>query len=256
MNWSNWQTYDHYGYAGVAILGTFAAVFAIHWTMSRSPWTARVHALAGVAPPFINIIGVLFGLTLAFLANDTWSAHDRAMTAVYKEADSLRSLLVLTDNLEDAWRTRLRAALADYARSDAAEWPLLAQRQVSGEVGLQGDKLLGILSGQQVAAVAGTNVQALMLREITEIRDQRNLRISLSQTHVNPLKWLGMAFLGLLTLISVAAVHADNPRASLVATLLFAAAAAPTAAIVLIQGNPFQAPSAVSPAPIIAVMAR
>jgi len=255
MNWSHWQTYDHYGYAGVAILGTFAAVFAIHWILVRSPWAPRVRSLTGVAPPFINIIGVLFGLTLAFLANDTWSAHDRAMTAVYKEADSLRSLLVLTDNLEDSWRSRLRAALADYARSAAEEWPLLAQRQISSAVGVQGDKLLGLLSSRQVAEVAGANVQALMLREITEIRDQRNLRISLSQTHVNPLKWLGMAFLGLLTLISVAAVHADNPRAALVATLLFAVAAAPTAAIVLIQGNPFQAPAAISPAPISAVMA-
>ena len=90
-----------------------------------------------------------------------------------------------------------------------------------------------------------------MLRKAVEIRDERDLRISLTQTHVNPLKWLGMAFLGFLTLLSISVVHLDKPRAAMVAVILFALAAAPTAAIVLIQGNPFQQPTSVTPAPII-----
>ena len=108
-----------------------------------------------------------------------------------------------------------------------------------------------IFEAMAMAKAAGTNVQALMLRKASDLRDERDLRISLSQTHINPLKWLGMAFLGLLTLLSVAVVHAENPKAALVAILLFALAAAPTAAIVLVQGNPFQEPSAVSYAPIL-----
>lgn len=69
--------------------GTFVQVWAIGWVMRTPRWAPWVHSLRGVVPPFINIIGVLFGLTLAFLANDTWSAHDRATNAVYKEADAL-----------------------------------------------------------------------------------------------------------------------------------------------------------------------
>jgi hypothetical protein len=64
-----------------------------------------------------------------------------------------------------------------------------------------------------------------------------------------------MAFLGLLTLLSIALVHVERPRAAFVSILLFALAAAPTAAIVLIQGNPFQQPTDVSPAPIRAAVA-
>ena len=59
-----------------------------------------------------------------------------------------------------------------------------------------------------------------------------------------------MAFLGLLTMVSIAIVHVEQLRAATVAIVLFAVAAAPTAAIVLMQGNPFQIPSFVSPAPI------
>jgi len=45
-------------------------------------------------------------------------------------------------------------------------------------------------------------------------------------------------------------VHVELPRAQFLAVLLFATAAAPSAAIILIHGNPFQHPFAVSPAPI------
>ena len=254
MNYSNWHTYDHYGYALLAVFGTFGAVGVIHWLMHRSRWAPWIRSLNGVVPPFINIIGVLFGLTLAFLANDTWSAHDRAMNAVYKEADALRSLVVLANKLQEPQRTRLHSALTDYAQACVAEWPLLGQRSSSHEVSAKADDLLTLLGSTELGKAAGENVQALMLRKVTDIRDNRDLRIGLSQTHINPLKWLGMAFLGLLTLLSVAVVHAENPRAAYVAIMLFAFAAAPTAAIVLIQGNPFQQPSSVSPAPIAAAV--
>lgn len=252
---ASWHTYDHYGYALLAVVGTFAAVYLIHRALRYEPWGAWMRSLRGVAPPFINIIGVLFGLTLAFLANDTWSAHDRAMNAVYKEADSLRSIVALTSGLEEGLKRQIRSTLADYARASAAEWPELARRSSNPAVTEKEDALLALLASREVFKVAGDNVQALMLRKAIEIRDERDQRIALSQTHVNPLKWLGMAFLGLLTLLSVAVVHVEQPRAALVAVLLFALAAAPTAAIVLVQGNPFQHPTSVTPAPIEAVVA-
>ena len=92
-----------------------------------------------------------------------------------------------------------------------------------------------------------------MIEEVVSVREARARRLALAQTHVDPLKWLGMAFLGFLTLVSVAMAHLERPRAAFAAVLLFALAAAPTAAIVLIQGNPFQQPSSVTAAPITAV---
>jgi hypothetical protein len=252
---TSWHTYDHYGYAIIAVAGTFVAAAAIQWLIQGSRWAPWARTLQGVAPPFINIIGVLFGLTMAFLANDTWSAHDRAMKAVYKEADSLHGIATLSALLPVAERARLREALVDYARASAEEWPLLAQRAESSFVVERADALLSLLASAEIGKAAGDNVQALMLRKVSEIRDERDQRIALSQTHVNPLKWLGMAFLGLLTLLSIAVVHVDKPRAAFVSILLFALAAAPTAAIVLIQGNPFQPPTAVTPAPIISAVA-
>lgn len=256
---TSWYAYDHYGYAVAAVVGTFTAVAAIQWLLQFSRWAPWARSLHGVAPPFINIVGVLFGLTLAFLANDTWSAHDRALQSVYKEADSLHSLAVLAqalpDSLPGSLKSRLSESLVGYALASADEWSLLARRAESPDVVTRADDLLLLLAGREIASAAGESVQALMLRKATELRDQRDQRVALSQTHVNPLKWLGMAFLGLLTLLSIAVVHVDRPRAAFVSLVLFALAAAPTAAIVLIQGNPFQHPTDVSAAPIKAAVA-
>ena len=254
MNSELLQTYDHYLYALVAMVGTGMGVIGLQWLMRYSRWAAWVRSLAGVAPPFINIIGVLFGLTLAFLANDTWSAHDRATNAVFREADALRSLVTLSASLPEPLQGRVRAAVVSYGQASAAEWPLLARRQSGAEVPQRADALLKLLASRDIASALPDTVHALMLRKVSDIQGERDQRIGLSQTHVNPLKWLGMAFLGLVTLLSLAVVHADNARAALVAMVLFALAAAPTAAIMLIQGNPFQRPAAVSRAPIEAAI--
>jgi Protein of unknown function (DUF4239) len=250
MSDTDWRAYDHYAYAALAVFGTLVAILAVDWLMVWSPWTEWVRSLAGVSAPFMNVVGVLFGLTLAFLANDTWTAHDRAMSAVLREADSIRSLAILCRALSQPIRDEVEAALVAYARGSVAEWPQLARRACHPAAGRDGDRLLSLVAAPSVNAGVGNTVQQLMLGQVVGIRVSREQRIGLCQTHVNPLKWLGMAFLGLLTLLSLAVIYADNPRAATIAMVLFGLAAAPTAAIVLIHGNPFQPPSAVSPAPI------
>lgn len=247
----SWRIYDHYGYALIAVVGTILALAALQWIILHPKLADWRKSLHGVAPPFINIVGVLFGLTLAFLANDTWVAHDRAVKAVYKEADSLHAIMTLSKELADPLRSELQQAVTAYADANVAEWPELANRRINPDVSARADALFGLLASSQVRTAAGDNVQELMLRKMSDLSDERDQRIALSQTHVNPLKWFGMGFLGLLTLISVAIVHLDRPRAAFAAMLIFALAAAPTAAIVLIQGNPFQPPSNVTPEPIM-----
>lgn len=250
-----WHAFDHYAYAAIAVLGTFAAIAGIDWLMVASPWAAWTHGLNGVAAPFSNVLGVLFGLTVAFLSNDTWTAHDRARSALLRESDAVRGLDVLAATLPDPIRAALRRAIADYARAAAAEWPALAHCATHEPARDAADRLLERAADPRVAEAAGNTVQQLMLAEVAAIRQNRDARIGLSRTHVNPLKWMGMAFLGFLTLVSVAVIHANDPRSALIAMVIFGCAAAPTAAIVLIHGNPFQPPSAVKPNQLLEALA-
>lgn len=247
----NWLIYEHYAYAAVAALGTLAAVWGVDWLAHRprlATWRARY---SGVVPPFINVNAMLFGLTLAFIAADTWSARDRAMDAVFREADALRSLLVLAEVPPEPLRHQMDVAIRDYGQAAVTEFEALRGRAESKATSTRADALLRLVATPSMEAATGAAVHAEMLRQVMALRDDRDLRVSLSRTHLNPLKWLGMASLGFLTILSIAAVHLDKPKAGTLAILLFALAAAPSAAVVLVQGNPFQQPAAISAQPIL-----
>lgn len=74
--------YDQFIFAFAALIGTILGCGLLLWLMLRPSGQALTKPFAGVAPPFMNILGVLFALTLAFLGNDTWSApHGARMIA-------------------------------------------------------------------------------------------------------------------------------------------------------------------------------
>ena len=99
---------------------------AVYLFMARSPFSGSVRTLDGVVAPFINVLGVLFGLTLAFLANDTWTAHDRAINTVLHEAHLIRTVVILSCSLGPTRAGRTKDAVTRYAEAAIAEWPLLA----------------------------------------------------------------------------------------------------------------------------------
>lgn len=250
------HTYDHYLLAALALFGTLGACAVGLW-LGHSRFAPAIRTWRGLSPPFVNVIGVLFALTLAFLANDTWNAHDRATNAVFQEAGALRSIEALSRHLPDPTRAKVDQALQTYVRlSVEVEWPRLADRHGSPETSEALAVLLEVLSGPDVARALHPTSHAQVLEQAITIRTAREQRMALSQTHVNPLKWLGMAFLGLVTMVSISMVYIDTPKAELLAVLLFAVAAGPTAAIVLVQGNPYLEPSAVKPTPLMEVLRR
>ena len=247
--------FDQYFFAILVLVGTYASASLLLWLAQRSAYARQIKTFRGIAQNFLTVINVLFALNLAFLANDTWSAHDRALNAVFQEAGSLRTIMDLAEHLPDDTRAEVVAAVKDYARLTVdTEWAMLGGRQSSAAVSDQMDSLVTLLAGDAVSGALRPSVHSMILQQAVQVRSTRDLRIALSQTHVNPLKWLGMAFLGFLTMVSIAMVHVDQPRAQFLAVLLFATAAAPSAAIILIHGNPFQQPMAVSPAPIAALL--
>ncbi|MDO5613659.1 MAG: DUF4239 domain-containing protein [Paracoccus sp. (in: a-proteobacteria)] len=247
-------TVEHQLYALVAVLGTLATVLVLGWLVRRPGWARIAGDWHGVVPPFVNITGTLFALTLAFIANDTWAARDRALDSVFREAEALRSLLTLAQALPDGPAQDLAARTRDYGRAAADEWPALRRAEADLAASRAADALLIAAASPDMQNALPTPVGQAVLERVSALRADRDMRVALTQTHLNPLKWMAMAWLGFLTLASVAAVHLENRNALWLAVLLFALAAAPAAAIVLMQGNPFQHPAAVTPDPIIAAV--
>lgn len=247
---SNFLIYDFYIFGIIALLGTIITAVWLLWFFRRPRVKAMVQSCHGIEPPLISVIGMLFGLALAFLANDTWNAQDRAIAAVNRESGALHGMIVLANRLPPEQRREVRLAARDYAQAVIDEWPMIARHRTSREADLAEDRLLNVFTSRQVSAVATAETARAGMEMVMTIRDGRETRVSLSQTHVNPLKWAVMAFLGFATMLAIALVHVTTPRAMLVSVGLFALTSAPTAAVVLIHGNPFQQPLAVSPTPL------
>ncbi len=248
-------SYDGYILAFIALTGTvFAALFLV-WLTQRSGYSARIKEFRGVAAPFIGIPGILFALNLVFLANDTWNAHDRAQHAVYQEAGALRGTLAVARLLPDPDRSLLSQAVATYIdHATTLEWPRLALRQTVSTVDDDIERLMGIVMTRSVGDALDRDAHAYLINQVDQVKIAHAQRVILSKTHINALKWLSMAVLGLITMISIVMVHVDQAKAEVLAVVLFVVAATPTAVIVLVQGNPFQQPTALVPGPIQCVV--
>jgi hypothetical protein len=107
-----------------------------------------------------------------------------------------------------------------------------------------------MLADPRIVAESGLATAQAGIGLALAVRDGRETRLALGQTHVSPLKWPGMAFLGFLTMLTIALVHVRSSRPMVKAVTIFTLASAPTAVIVLIHRNPFQPPGSVSPAPL------
>ena len=107
--------YDQYYLALVAVAGTIPALILLLWLSQRSKYAEFIRSYRGIAPNFLSVMGVLFALNLAFLAHDTWSAHDQARNAVFQEAGSLRAILALAEDLPAPSRSKVDQAVRNYA---------------------------------------------------------------------------------------------------------------------------------------------
>ena len=170
------MAYDHYLYAAAALLGTFVTAWVLLQVLGEPRWSHAVAGIAGVVPPFINVLGVLFGLTLAFLANDTWNAHDRALAAVNREADALHAIAVLGGHLPAADTVLVDGAVRDYARAALGEWPMLSRRKTSPVAMQAADRLLGVLSDRHLATVGGAAAAEQDIALAMAVRDARGGR--------------------------------------------------------------------------------
>ena len=136
----------------------------------------------------------------------------------------------------------------------AIEWPKLAHQQSDSQIYRDIAALTALVVSKEVANSLDQTSHAYLINQVDRIKEAHSQRVILSETHINPLKWLGMAVLGFITMISIVMVHGDQVKAEIIAVVLFVIAATPTAVIVLVQSNPFQQPTDLVPTPILCVV--
>lgn len=213
-------------------------------------------AFKAVVQQTLSPLGVVFGLTTAFLAADVWPNFERAQTALAEEAMGLREAVIVAQALPPDMRVALRDHIQEHIDfAVREEWPAMAKRRQTLErPAVLSEVVVKLLSTSP--STHGTRLaQQQALAAVKAALDARQQRILLSQTSVGGTKVCVLVLLASLVLGTIAMVHADNRRAQVITVAMFATAVACSLLVILVYDRPFSG-GGISQSPAILLEVR
>ncbi|WP_430913325.1 DUF4239 domain-containing protein [Methylobacterium sp. sgz302541] len=205
---------------------------------------------AGVVAPYFSSISVLLALLTGFVANDAWERQRSAARTVQTE----RANIVAVHDLSIATvsdMADIRGALIAYV--DALiedEWPRMMDGDSSPRAGLALSTLMRLVADPSHETASGAAAHAALLNAVVALRNARGERLALSDTQSDQSKWLNLLVLAGLTLVGLALVHMEKPRAQATTMLIFSLAVVVTLGVIALHERPFDGPMAISSAPL------
>lgn len=188
---------------------------------------------------FIGTVATAWALALGFVAADIWAVAAKADQAMIDERSAIERLIGIASSPEIN-ALKLKEALTGY-RTAVIEDEWAGNNNIrpvqSVEVALQEirNNVL-VLGGSYIPAPILTH----MLNDLDILQDARNVRLAVGTTSVDPYKWYLVLLLTLMTVITIAATHADRPRAGNAALIIFSFSATLCLWILAIHANPYQ----------------
>ena len=188
-------------------------------------------------------IALAFGLLISFNAVWLWDRGDRVREAVNSEAAALQTALDESEELAN--RAEIASAVSDYARDCVErEWPLLSHSSASTDRTPQTIHLVAIARATD-GPVHDAIVSALQARD-TRIRE--------GQLTMPRSRWGIVIVLGVLTLVSIGALHGDSPRGRVLALSLVTLAISFCFVVLVVNGRPFVGEYAIKPEGLLRII--
>jgi hypothetical protein len=240
----------------VIFAGTYAMAAAICGIVVGLAAGERARDFKAVSPGMLSPLGIIFGLFVAFVAAQVWGDNDRANAAVTREASALRAVVLLAASFPGEQELALRALVHRHIEETVThEWPAMGRHQVT--LTMAPPTLVEAL--RFALALNPTNPgQATAQRELVgsleAAFEARRLRIIISQSGVNWVKWMGLFVQAACTLVAIAMVHSDNRRAASIAVGIFATGVAICLVLVASHDRPFTGEISVGPGALRQVM--
>lgn len=232
---------------------TAAAIYAVVKVLAVGE---RARSFKTVSAGMLPVMGVIFGLFVAFTAAQVWNDNDRANAAVNREASALRAVVILAASFPGEPEARLRNLVRRYIEDAATrEWPMMGRHAATLTPVPQ---LLVEALHLTLALTPDSEGQRIAQREIAlgleNVFDARRQRIIISQTEVNLVKWSCIFVQAVCALLAIAMVHSDNRLASIIALGIFATGVAASVLLIASHDGPFTGDISVGPDPLLQVM--
>jgi hypothetical protein len=216
----------------------------------------RAASLKAISPGMLPVLGIIFGLFVAFTAAQVWNDSDRAGAAVRTEASALRAVTLLSAGLPAEQQGKLRDLIRDYVEHAVkVEWPMMANQQASlrAAPAALAEALQLVVSltpqgaGQQTA-------QREIIATLGTALDARRQRIIASLAEVNSVKWWCLYLQAVCELCVIALLHCENRLGSAIAMGLFATGVAASVLLIAAHDRPFTGQISIRPEPLLQIM--
>ena len=242
---------------GLIILGAIYLLTAALYLLIT--WLAvgeRGRAFKAITPGMLPPLATVFALLVGFLSAQVWSDGDKASTAVNREASALRAVVLLAGAFPGEPETQLRDLIRRYIQDAVTqEWPAMARGRATLTLApprltqaLQLALTLRPRNDGQVTA------QREMVASLQSALESRRLRIILSHSSIDWVKWTVLLLQAGLTLIVTGMVHSDNRLANRIIMGIFATSVGIAVVLIAAHSRPFTGEISVRPAVLMQVM--
>jgi hypothetical protein len=235
---------------------TYLLAIIIFVAVSTLATGARAKSFQAISPGMLPVLGIIFGLFVAFTAAQVWNDNDRAGSAVSREAGALRAVMLLAAGLPSEQAGRLHDLIRAYIEHAAkVEWPMMAREKASLRAAPAAlVKALQVVVSMTPQGPGQQIVQREIIGTLGSALDARRQRIIVSEAEVNSVKWWSLYAQAICELLVIAFVHCGNRLASGIAMGLFATGVAVSVLLIVAHDRPFTGQISIGPEPLLQIM--
>jgi hypothetical protein len=240
------------------------AIFAFTYLLAMTIFAAvttlatgeRAKSFKAISPSMLPVLGIIFGLFVAFTAAQVWNDNERASATVSREASALSAVMLLGAGLPPELEGRLRDLIRGYVEKTATvEWPMMARQKASLRAAPAAlAEALQLVVSMTPQGSGQQTVQREIITALGSALDARRQRIIISQAEVNLVKWSCLYLQAICGLFVIAVVHCDNRLASGIAMGLFATGVAASVLLIAAHDRPFTGQISIGPEPLLQIM--
>jgi hypothetical protein len=210
-----------------------------------------------VAGFFIAVLGVVYGVLLAFAVILVWEQFEDARAIAETEANEIGDVYHLATGLNDPARSQIQEAALAYAQVVIhEEWPEMAQKQESPTAW----RALGMIWAPiWQLSPNGPREEAIyteIIGRLDELNDARRMRLLMSRASVPPLIWAVLIGGGVVTVLFTYFFGLKNPRAQLAMTAMYVASIGFVLFLVAATDHPFAGAVSIQPEALEMVLQR
>ncbi|MGE3270158.1 MAG: hypothetical protein AB7P40_15510 [Chloroflexota bacterium] len=244
---------------GFIVVSSAVAVFGAYHVRRRVPLEVQMEQ-NDVAGFFLAVLGLVYGVLLAFAVIAVWEDLDQARSTAELEADAVGDVYRLAEGLPDDTRKVIQEQATSYASlviSD--EWPLLMKGGPGRESEAALKQMEAIWATVRSVEPQGAREEAILdklLDKVQEMNDERRARLVAAQEGIPLMVWLVLIGGGVVTVLFTYFFGLKNTRALLAMTGLYVASIGFVLFLIAAMDYPFRGAVSVRPEAMVMVLDR